>query len=361
MEIGSEFWDIPLQNREEINEGKETLFVLSGRTGLELAAQDLISERNIQSIYLPAYCCDSMIIPFMKAGLKIYYYDVQPSEEGVHRQLKADHGCDAVLLLDYFGFSQTETKDIAKHEHERGTAVILDRVQSQYSNNDTEKYADYTVTSWRKWFFSCAAAVTKQGGGWNVKPLMAPPVEYVSMRKEAAERKSAWLRTGCGSKQSFLDCFAGAEEYLERDFSDYAADSESKEALRHLDVPYLKQRRWENAEALYKELKNLDREYIRPLFSEPCKGDVPLFVPVLVDPALRDPLRQWLIQNQVYCPVHWPDARTGGGTALYEQELSLLCDQRYSKEEMNYQMQLIKEFFIYHARHILSSGIWKIK
>lgn len=109
MEIGSEFWDIPLQNSEEVYEEKETRFVLSGRTGLELAAQDLILERNIKSIYLPAYCCDSMIIPFTKAGLKVQYYDVQPSEEGVHRLLKADHGCDAVLLLDYFGFSQAET------------------------------------------------------------------------------------------------------------------------------------------------------------------------------------------------------------------------------------------------------------
>lgn len=361
MEIGSEFWEAPLQNRAEIHSGKETQFVLSGRTGLELAAQDLIAERGIRSICLPAYCCDSMWIPFRKAGLEIHFYDVRPSEDGVHRMLKDDHGCDAVLLMDYFGFSQKETEDIAGQEHERGTAIILDRVQSQYSDSNAEKYADYTVTSWRKWFFSCAAAVTKQSGKWNVKPLKAPPAAYVSARKEAAGRKAAWLRTGCGSKQIFLDGFAGAEEFLDRDFSSYAADPVSEEALRHLDVSFIKQRRRENAAVLYKEMEDLDSRYIRPLFSEPGKGDVPLFVPVLVDPAVRDPLRHWMIQNQVYCPVHWQDARTGGGTALYAQELSLLCDQRYSGQDMSRQIQTIREFLIHHARHIFSSGIWKTK
>ena len=361
MEIGSEFWDVPLRDQEEIYIGRETQFVLSGRTALELAALDLIAERKIRSICLPAYCCESMVIPFKKAGLKIQFYDVEPSEEGVHRSIRSDHGCDAVLLLDYFGFSQTETEEMAEREHKRGTAVILDRVQSEYSQSSSEKYADYIVTSWRKWFFSCAAAVTKRSGVWNEKPLKAPHEQYVSLRKEAAGKKAAWIQTGSGSKQSFLDAYARAEGFLDKDFSDYAADPESEQVLHCLNVSLLKRRRRENAEVLYKELKDFDSGNIRPLFPELGTGDVPLFVPVLVDPALRSPLRQWLIDNQVYCPVHWPDPRTGGGAALYAQELSLLCDQRYHKEEMKYQIQMIREFFIHHARHILSAGIRKIE
>ena len=77
--------------------------------------------------------------------------------------------------------------------------------------------------------------------------------------------------------------------------------------------------------------------------------DTPLFVPVLVNPTLRANLRRFLIQNQVYCPIHWPDARTGGGAVLYASELSLLCDQRYTAEDIKLEMNLIKEFFKNHA------------
>lgn len=134
MELGSEFWSVPQCETAATLPDVNMQFVLSGRTALELVARDLIAERNIRSVCLPAYCCDSMLFPFQRAGLELRFYDVLPSADGVRRVLPENHGCDAVLLLDYFGFSQPETAELAKREHDRGTAVILDRVQSLYSN-----------------------------------------------------------------------------------------------------------------------------------------------------------------------------------------------------------------------------------
>ena len=136
---------------------------------------------------------------------------------------------------------------------------------------------------------------------------------------------------------------------MDLDFSDYAADSDSVDALSSLDVQFLKQRRHENASVIYEALNELDNPSIRPLFPQLGENDTPLFVPVLVSPEIRADLRRFLIQNQVYCPIHWPDAQTGGGAALYASELSLLCDQRYTAEDIKLEMNLIKEFFKYHA------------
>ena len=349
MELGSEFWSVPQSDMAAALPDTNTQLVLSGRTALELVARDLIAERKIRSVCLPAYCCDSMLFPFQRAGVELRFYDVMPSADGVRRVLPENHGCDAVLLLDYFGFSQAETAALAERGHDRGTAVILDRVQSLYSESEAVKFADYTVTSWRKWFFSCAAAAAKHHGEWLVHPNKPANEQYVSLRKEAAKKKAAYLEQGVGEKQAFLDGFAEAEELLDADFSDYAADPEGVDALRHLDVPFLRQRRRENAAVIYEALNTIDAPRIRPLFPQMGAADTPLFVPVLVDPAIRAELRRFLIQHQVYCPIHWPDAQTGGGAALYASELSLLCDQRYTTTDIEREMNLIKEFFKYHA------------
>lgn len=345
MELGSEFWDMPSNETSATISDRQSRFVLSGRTALELVAQDLISDRGIRSVYLPAFCCESMILPFRRAGLELHFYDVIPSDNGVRRILSDDHNFDAVLLLDYFGFTQQETIELAKHEHDRGTAVILDRVQSMYSSDCAVEFADYAVTSWRKWFFSCAAEARKINGEWLVNPSRTTNEKYVSLRKEAARLKQAYLYHEEGQKQEFLDAFAEAEKLLDADFSGFAADTESMKALRYLDTSFLGKRRRENTAVIYEALSAMDDIRIRPLFSQPETNDVPLFVPVMVDPAIRSDLRKWLIQNQVYCPVHWPSVQTGGGEVLFAQELSLICDQRYSKEEIRQEMNLIKEFF----------------
>ena len=74
-----------------------------------------------------------------------------------------------------------------------------------------------------------------------------------------------------------------------------------------------------------------------------------MFVPVLVPDGKRDALRQYLMQNEIYCPIHWPisdlhrlDKRTG---QIYENELSLVCDQRYSQEDMYHMVTLINRFW----------------
>ena len=75
----------------------------------------------------------------------------------------------------------------------------------------------------------------------------------------------------------------------------------------------------------------------------------PLFVPVLVPEGRRDALRKHLIQNEIYCPVHWPltehhkiDQRSA---AIYENELSLVCDQRYGAADMERIVKTVKNFW----------------
>lgn len=343
MEIGSEFWGVPLCEKQNNLLDGNLLHTLSGRTALELIAQDLKAERGAKSIYMPAYCCDSMLEPFKKQGYEIKLYAVEPYSKTVHRQVFTDHGCDAILLLDYFGFESEETTVFAMMEKLRGTSVIIDRVQSAFSETKALEYADYTVTSWRKWFFSNAATAEKKCGEWLVHETEKNNEEYISLRRNAARLKADYIENGVGEKPKFLVKFGEAEEILDNDFSDYAAEEKSLEEIRYADVDFIVSQRRENAALIYDELKKLPAETIRPLYAQMGENDVPLFVPVLVKPEIRAELRQHLIKNEVYCPIHWPSG-LGGANKLYDGELSLICDQRYGTEDIKRQMTLISEF-----------------
>ena len=60
------------------------------------------------------------------------------------------------------------------------------------------------------------------------------------------------------------------------------------------------------------------------------QNDSLLFVPIILEHDLRDKLRKYLIEKQVYLPIHWPlEERINN---VFEKELSLICDQRYTKK-----------------------------
>lgn len=74
-----------------------------------------------------------------------------------------------------------------------------------------------------------------------------------------------------------------------------------------------------------------------------------MFVPVLVPGGKRDELRRYLIKNEIYCPVHWPVSDyhrlDNKEQFIYDNEISLVCDQRYTEEDMYRMVKKIKAFW----------------
>ena len=57
-----------------------------------------------------------------------------------------------------------------------------------------------------------------------------------------------------------------------------------------------------------------------------------------------------LIDNAIYCPIHWPKSEFHRGISqraemLYSQELSLVCDQRYGSDDMNRIVECIRKYY----------------
>ncbi len=327
-EIGSEFWDVPTSEKCNSEFFSDTVWFLSGRSALGCIIADIKSKTEAKTVALPAWCCDSMILPFVKAGIEVKFYSVYVENGKLEKDMSDVSDCDILFLMDYFGYTGNETQlDFS------GT-VIRDLTHSVFSK--TYDDADYYFGSLRKW-----AGFLTGGFALGVKTEEIPTdAKYVDMRLLAMKEKQEYIN-GIRGDKDFLRMFAEAEEYLDV-CSLAGADMRDIEMVRKLDVEGISSQRRKNAKTLLSELSDM------AIFPEPKRDDVPMFVPILVPDGKRDALRRHLIEREIYCPVHWPltkhhspDKKT---LEIYENELSLVCDQRYDENDMERIIKAIREF-----------------
>ncbi len=340
-EIGSEFWQTTQQ------ENDRHLF-LSGRTALEYIVRDIKSKKNCQKVLLPSYCCHTMIEPFVRHGFSIRFYDVYYSDK--KKCLCADvppcQQNEVLFYTSYFGFAQISGLDIETLRAEY-RIVIDDRTHSWLRLQNFKAQPDYSFTSFRKWgAYSGIAEACKYDGKFCIEAGHECNQQYTSMRDIAFRMKADYMECG-GDKSAFLRMFEEAEMLLEKDYEGYRPSYCAVDELLNTNWNAIRNRRRENAEILLEELTGI-KEVALP-FKQLDDADAPLFVPIILKDK-RDMLRKYLIEHNVYCPVHWPksalhESISERASLLYSTELSLLCDQRYGREEMLRIGSLISEYY----------------
>ena len=330
MEIGSEFWKNSYATKKYIEAQPNSVCLLSGRTALDFIIRDIKNDLRFKKVMIPSYCCNSMIEPFRQNGIDIQFYPV--TEEEIYYP---ENDADAVLLIDFFGYRNPENIKLAIQEKKAGKIVIYD---ATHKLNELDFPADYLFCSYRKWVYCNFAVAIKRNNAFHLEVPKVTNHIYVHMRNYAAECKKHYIFEKVSNKTEFLRLFAVAEDLLEKDYVGYAGISE------YIDMNKLICARRTNAEYLINNLKEIDD--VRLWKSHVDVSDTPLFVPILVKNGRRDKLKEYLIQNDIYCPVHWPSSERyemyGG---FYAEELSLICDQRYTEEDMNREITIIEKFF----------------
>ncbi|WP_036608079.1 hypothetical protein [Oribacterium sp. P6A1] len=328
-EIGSEFWNVPTCNLESKLFPDSVQWFLSGRSALQAIISDL---KNCCTVSMPSWCCDSMVKPFIDAGINVRFYPVYYDGELV-QEVKFDS--DILFLMDYFGYS-SHLLDLSRYNG----VVIRDLTHSIFSATYSD--ADYYFGSLRKWcgVLTGGYAWSKDGHKIEIETERNSG-EYISLREIAMSRKAEYI-SGLRQDKEYLNMFNEAEELLENAGIVMADERDIKLAMM-LDTDYIRAQRRANAAVLRAELDGI------LIFSEMKNQDTPMFVPILVRDGKRDELRRYLINNEIYCPVHWPvskyhklDERT---EFIYKNELSLVCDQRYTKEDMYRMVDVIKRFW----------------
>lgn len=333
-EIGSDFWDIPLSKKNSIFP-PNTAWFLSGRWALDFILKD-IGPSVPRAAALPSWCCETMIQPFLDRGFSVRFYPVLPDQAGgLAADLSQVMDCGVLLVMDYFGYEgETPPPDF-------GGVVIRDATHSLFCAPLED--GDYVFGSLRKWAgFWTGGYTWKREGRFSLPPPAEADERFVSLRRQAMEEKRAYL-DGRPDGKGYLPVFSEAEALLNRRSGGTGAAERDIAAARCLDVEFLRQKRRENAGRLLKSVSHM------ALFPRLGEKDCPLFVPVMVPGGKRDALRRFLIERDIYCPVHWtvsPLHRLRDEERrLYEEELSLICDQRYSPADMERMLGAIADFF----------------
>jgi len=329
IEIGSEFmmdsYKIGINKYKSLANFSKR-YVLSGRTGLYLVAEELLV-RSISSIALPAYCCGSMVAPFYHAGFEIEFYDepVIPKAE-------------AILIMDYFGFISDHSLVLAEECRLKGKAIIVDATQTAFSMSEIYSKADFIVASYRKWF-DCLCAAVYSKNGFLVSEYNKEAVKYTEVWREASREKSKYVVSGKGNKQYFLNRYSQANAILAKDYMRYRATQSEIDRFENVDSDFIRIKRRENASILINALS----ERVKLPYTVIQKEDCPLHVPVLIQEKKRPWIRKKLIENGIYCPCHWPiDENYPYKKTIYHmEELSLICDQRYSTKMITEEAKVV--------------------
>lgn len=344
QEIGSEFWETETSQQANLMFESHHKYLLTGRTAIDFIIKDIKESRVFNIVYLPTYCCHTMIQPFLDNGIIVKFYDVKFCNGKYTYDVDFDTHCDAILIMQYFGFYNEDAGQIISRFKELGKLIIEDATHSWLSDAPYNNNSDYIFVSYRKWTgIPCGAVAIKIRSDFLVALSNEINHKYVQLRKEAATLKKEYIKNGFGNKDIFLGLFNEAESLLKEDYINYSIPEEIKDIIMRLDLNKIKHKRRDNAEYLIRHLQeNSNIETIKL-----TNKDIPLFVPIVVQEGKRDNLRQHLINNDIYCPVHWPlsTEHKFNNKFLFENGLSLVCDQRYSNMDMNRVIETINSFY----------------
>lgn len=330
--IGGEF-KIQMPDGLPLSVNPVNLFC-SGRGALSAILNHLFTEKDDdRKVLLPDYLCSSITKVCIDKNIPYSFYHVQdnllPDESDLLGKINDE---DIVLLMSYFGMIKTESVAKVIKEKSPETTIIIDDVQNFYS---TEKYsvADYRFNSYRKWF-----AVPDGAEVFCKSECLKVPEKDNDFAKykfsgNVLKNFADWI-----DDDLCLDLIEKGEAILDEQY-DCKCSRIGQALIQRISFDEIKNKRMENAAYLHEQLEKMGVNHVYE------RGKVPLFVPIFVEN--RNAVRKELFSNAIFAPIHWPfESPNLNGfekNPIYDKELSLICDQRYSLDDMDKQLGILRK------------------
>ena len=328
----------------ECNIGWNICYFNTGRAAIEALLVHL-KKNGKTSIWLPSYDCDSVLGAAKRSGIDIHYYRIGRDLRIVAQDLDEINQDDILYVVNLFGKKEDlKTYNKILELKGKGGTVIEDLTLALLSEGVGVGYGDYIIGSIRKW-------LPVPDGGFVASQNELPAFEkkqaaydYTLYYLAAQLMKYEYLKDNNLDKQQFLSLSNKGMESLFSDYSIREMSLITERVVNNTEFLAVRKIRIQNYGYLYQQLQAIAEI---KLMVEPTETAVPLGMVICTED--RDALFSHLVKNSIYCNIHW---RPNESTVQFEDSdylskhcLTIPCDQRYGKAEMDYIVQTIKNYF----------------
>ncbi len=355
VEIGSDFWDYSIVNKEcgkkitEIENYKNKFLLNTGRNSIKLCIQQI--EKKSKNVLLPSYTCDTVIKPFLEQKFNVHYYDLNLDltiNMNTLWQKTIEINPDIVLFHGYFGFQTLiNLEDYIKYAQEHDIKIIEDITHTLFSNIQRIN-SDFIVGSLRKWFAIPDGGVLLSHDKITTTKL-EEDIETLDLMIRAFNIKKLYMNYRISDlKDLYLRLYRKANENLNSNVL-YKMSDISQNIFRNCNIEDIKIKRKINFRFLCEQLRDING--IEIIFDKCNECNTPLYFPIyIIESEERKKLQAYLAKNNIYCPIIWPKPKefyedNYVANYIYDHIICIPCDQRYNIDDMNKIILNIKSYF----------------
>lgn len=294
------------------------LMLSSGRNCLRY----IIKERNIKTLYLPYFLCESLSEVAKLENINVVYYhldkDMLPVDINVEN---LNENC-YLYFVNYYGLLREKINEMIK----KYKFIIVDNTQDFFDDN---VYNADVIYNYRKYF-------GVPDGACIVSPDLIYNDKYE--KGQSAEKiREMVLRDETGEFFHYPS-FYEADKYFKNEDLNYMSNF-TNNYLKAIDYYKVLKKRIENYKQLAQNLNSLNKLDI-------CGKELSYMYPLLVDNGTE--LRKYLDSNNIYSQLLWPNMQWNGANEeevqLSKNMVLLPIDQRYSTKEMHHIINTIDNY-----------------
>lgn len=348
MELGSEF-SLALEDLtykktniyHYLSKFAQVIWFDSGRSALRHIASHIDEESEV---LLPEFICESVWKAFEKHKIVFYKINEDFTIDADDLRQKMKPETQIVFLMHYFGMVQPihVLREIRKISDENHCVIVEDTTHSIFSKTCT--IGDYAICSIRKWMpVPKCGALYCADDKLHLNNETKYKMDWDNERAYGMILKELFLKHGLDCNSFYRKMFAECENRLDLQTDILLLSDFSRYLLSCFDI--------ENLIFARKKNYNILKEELAPTGIMPAidlkEEEVPLVFPIRI--PKRDYFREYLMDNQIYCAVHWkfdgfqgqmrPGAKING-----DEMISLPIDQRYGEEHIRFMAGVIKKY-----------------
>lgn len=346
--VGGEFWyDSRYQTNSAQIPAHGMTYLNGGEAAIRLICDYLISH-GVREILIPSYLCPTIADAFDRYGFTYSFYIIQDNFRiDLDNLQKIAPGFKVLYVINYFGYGYTdEEMAVLNQLKAQGMMVIEDDAQGGFNRISV---ANIRFNSLRKIVpYDGSLFYSDRDMSQNLTKFVGLSNNRLPVIREYRQTFARLIADGTDNFDVLNPLFDQSERQYYADLT-VLGDSGEQTSVEHLDWAAIEETRKANHQRLYDQLADVPE--IEIIFSKVSSHGPPLGFPIYIKNGQRDAMLNYLRERYVYPLVHWDvlnDSRINKipqTVAMSTKIITLILDQRFSLEDMDYEASIVRAFF----------------